>query len=120
VDAAVGPGDFPWGNQWPPPRGAGNYADEAANRGRYKSWTIISGYDDGYDATAPVGSFTANAHGLYDLGGNVWEYVDDRARGLRGASFGSNDRGDLASSYRIDGDGGNVGFRVVCVVGSAR
>jgi hypothetical protein len=121
-DAAVGPTEFPWGNQWPPPRGAGNYADEAAKRGRYKSWAIISGYDDGYDATAPVGSFTANAHGLYDLGGNVWEYVDDRAHGLRGASFNYSDRGNLASAYRstLVNRYDIIGFRVVCVVGSAR
>jgi formylglycine-generating enzyme required for sulfatase activity len=119
-DAAVGRAEFPWGNQWPPPRGAGNYADEAAKRGRYKSWTIISGYDDGYDATAPVGSFAANAHGLYDLGGNVWEYVNDRAHGLRGASFSPDDRGYLASSYRLTGGGryNFIGFRVVCAVGS--
>lgn len=121
-DAAVGKDEFPWGNQWPPPRGAGNYADEAAKRGRYKTWTIISGYDDGYDATAPVGSFNANAHGLYDLGGNVWEYVDDRAHGLRGASFGDGGRGVLASSFRFTFGyrNGLIGFRVVCAVGSVR
>ena len=122
-DSAVGKEEFPWGSQWPPPRGAGNYADEAAKRGRYKNWSIIDGYDDGYDATAPVGSFTANRLGLYDLGGNAWEYVEDRSRGVRGASFDGNVRGLLASSYR---DYNNldrycyVGFRCVVAVGSAR
>src|SRR5690606_1786212 len=32
---------------------------------------------DGFAATAPVKSFSPNGYGLYDMSGNVWEFVQD-------------------------------------------
>ncbi|HWE02237.1 MAG TPA: SUMF1/EgtB/PvdO family nonheme iron enzyme [Tepidisphaeraceae bacterium] len=118
-------GVYPWGTQWPPPKGAGNYAGEEC-RGvptLPKNYGVIPGYRDGFVFTSPVGSFDANSLGLYDLGGNLWEWCDDwmdsdhRHRVLRGGSWGDDAAIALLASYRrheLPTDRGVVfGFRVV-------
>ncbi len=65
---------FPWGDSLPPRPDSGNYADQSAD-GLVPS--LLPGYNDGFAATAPVGSFPPNALGIYDGGGNVAEWVQD-------------------------------------------
>jgi formylglycine-generating enzyme required for sulfatase activity len=83
---------FIWGTQFPPPPGAGNFADETAKR-CFTNWPHIAGYDDGYATTAPVGRFKPTAAGLYDLAGNALEWCQDwyddshKHRVLRGGSW---------------------------------
>jgi len=125
---------YAWGDSLPVPPQGGNYGDRSAEsilRG------AIPDYHDGHSATAPVGSFSANALGIHNLGGNVSEWVQDiyafapTAPGtverdpigppsgpfhvIRGASWMDTSVTEIRLSYRDYGNTArpDVGFRIV-------
>lgn len=145
--AAVGSvGRYPWGNAWPPPKGAGNYLGSEGVKNRPSSGAYD--HDDGAEHTARIASYTANRFGFFDLGGNVYEWCEDEYRAsmndadvletypdfknekhtdetpsrvMRGGSWNDEAEITLRSSYRnLEHPSiryGDIGFRLVVSVG---
>jgi formylglycine-generating enzyme required for sulfatase activity len=126
-----------WGDSLPPPATTGNFPD--ARHELTGSGTDVILYrregSDGFEHTAPVGSFAPNALGLFDIGGNVreWTYdLDGRfsppkqeytERVIRDKSYSSKyklSRFDFEKHNRGQGMQGayaadDLGFRIVIV-----
>lgn len=135
---------YPWGQSIKPPAGkaVGNFADTKAVD------TIaftLAGYTDGYQASSPVGRFAENHRGLFDIEGNVAEWVNDwysanseyatnpptslidhlgpdegEFHVIRGGSWARGHLPQLRLAYRDFGAKGthDVGFRIARYVGS--
>lgn len=138
ADGQGGTRRFPWGDDWPPSAESGNFADEstAAFLGQY-----LRGVNDRYSGTSNVGSFVPTALGLYDMAGNVSEWVHDvygavsglssvretdpvgpdegRYRTIKGSSWAHGTMSELRPSYRDFGEEArnDLGFRVARYLG---
>ncbi len=101
---------FTWGAEWPPLRQSANV----------NSAFISGGKDDGFKHTAPVGQFAPSRLGIFDLGGNVWEWTlnegDTTDKGsLRGGSWmqwrPETLRAGFQMTLRADVRAPSIGFR---------
>ncbi|MEM1089441.1 MAG: PEGA domain-containing protein [Pseudomonadota bacterium] len=124
---------YPWGEQMPPPGAAGNFAGTESSGEVERG---LSNYTDEFPVSAPVARYGSSALGLYDLGGNVHEWIHDyylisssglgkspldplgAAEGnnhvIRGSSWRSGSITELRLAWRDQGSGGkdDIGFRV--------
>jgi formylglycine-generating enzyme required for sulfatase activity len=123
---------YSWGDTIPPAENSGNFADITAQS--YLG-QIMFDYNDGYLATAPVASFDANQYELYDMSGNVSEWVHDfygavgaiggvevdplgpsegQFHTIRGSSWAHGSVTELRLSFRDFGEEvrDDVGFRI--------
>lgn len=138
ADGQGGSVRFPWGDTWPPQAGSGNFADDSTSAflGQY-----LRGYNDTYPGSSNVGSFAPSPLGLYDMAGNVSEWVHDvygavsglssvretdplgpeegRYRTIKGSSWAHGTMTELRPSYRDFGDEprNDLGFRVARYLG---
>jgi formylglycine-generating enzyme required for sulfatase activity len=117
---------YPWGNDAPSAKRLNACGSECVAMGRRvlgRDWHAMYDASDGWETTAPVGSFPAGASpfGALDMAGNVWEWTSDWY-GDYEAAAATNPRGPNAGSARVNrGDGwhGHLASNVRAAIRSA-
>lgn len=124
---------YVWGSRDRLPKKVANFADSSAKSSQK---FVLQDYDDGFPGVAPVASFKADRIGLFDLAGNVQEWVNDYYTNrtpdlinvqidylgakqgqqfvVKGASFKTGKLRELRASLRTIGEGprDDLGFRI--------
>ncbi len=103
--------EFVWGDEFAP---GGKYMANTW-QGRFP-WENLK--NDGFEGTAPVGSFAPNGFGLYDMAGNVWEWTTDwyqpHAQAVHSCCASINPRGgDRDQSHDPIAAGGSIPRKVM-------
>lgn len=88
-----------WGNN---PDSACTYAN-VMNDIYTKTWPFPGFHcEDGFHGTSPVGTFSPNKFGLYDMIGNAWEWTNDwYDKGYYSVSPKNNPMGPTTGLYRV-------------------
>ncbi|MCS5550687.1 MAG: SUMF1/EgtB/PvdO family nonheme iron enzyme [Gammaproteobacteria bacterium] len=124
---------FVWGNDYDAGKAVGNIADKSS---KDSVKTYLADYNDGFKSIAPTGSFAAEASGVFDMSGNVSEWVNDvyslqipnpkkiyidflgplngSDHVIKGSNYSSSTWTELRASFKESSDIGrtDVGFRI--------
>lgn len=84
---------YEWGDALPPPAGIGNLAGREAID---EMTRVLEGWQDDYPAVAPPGKFRANAFGIFDMTGNLSEWVHDAYASFEANAGGTDPLGPAA------------------------